>query len=95
VKAWAVSDWDYEIQIPVIAATRGRAKVIALREFLHFDDYIDLKCSRVQSPIPLPDEEKVLGVEEALWYGFRWNDETMADEFGDEWFRSWLSEAKP
>ena len=91
--AWSVGDSSHELQIAVIAPTRGRAKAIAMFDF--FDgDFIDLRCRRVRSPIAVEGPERILEVPESLEHGFRWNNETMDDYFPG-WYQSWLCERQP
>jgi hypothetical protein len=33
---------------------------------------------------------RILDTEESLWYGFRWNNETMDEEFPG-WYGCWLA----
>ncbi len=94
MKTWAVSNKWFETQVAVIAETRNRAKVLAMCKFFD-EDYIDLRCFRVKSPIPVEGPERVIEeVQESLWYGFRWNEDTMEMTFPG-WCRSWLCEVSP
>jgi hypothetical protein len=96
MKTWAVSDKWFEMQLAVVAETRGRAKARAFSEFQSFGDdleYIDLRCWRVKSPIPVEGPERVLNVDKSLEYGFRWNNETM-DDFFPGWYNCWLCEER-
>ena len=91
MKAWAVDTTYGDITIAVIAETRSRAKTLAFNDcFADFDEWIDLRCSQVKSPIPVEGPERVLDLPESLWYGFRWNDESM-DLFFPLWFE-WTAE---
>ena len=60
MKTWAVSDKWFEIQVAVIAETRSSAKTLAWHEFLYDDDWTDLRCSRVKSPIPVEGPERII-----------------------------------
>lgn len=92
MKAWSVSDKWYEMQVAVIAETRSQAKTIG-RELFYDEEWIDLRATIVKSPIPIEGPPRIIDdINESLWYGFHWNNETMADAFGDEWFGSWLCE---
>lgn len=90
MKAWAVSDKWYEVQVAVIAETRGRAKVLAIRE-MYAEEWIDLRCRQAKSPIPIEGPERVLTVPTSLEFGFRWNNETM-DDYYPGWYGCWLQE---
>ena len=77
MKAWAVTDAVYEVQVAVIAETRSRAKTLAFGTGEVGDDWIDLRCRQVKSPNPLPATEQVLSVKDSMQYGFELNWETM------------------
>lgn len=85
------SVYDDEAQVAVIAETRAKAKALALR-LGYWDEWTQMLCREVKSPIPvLGPEREIASVAESLEYGFRWNNETMADTFGQKWYRSWLA----
>jgi hypothetical protein len=91
MKAWAVETKWGDITVAVIAETRSRAKTLALFvEFLDSEDWIDLRCHQVKSPIPVEGPERVLDLPESLWYGFQWNDESM-DFYFPLWYK-WTAE---
>lgn len=95
MKAWLVTDSDYEWNVAVIAETRSRAKLIAKNEFFDFNytEWTDIKCRQVKSPIPIEGPQRILDTEESLWYGFRWNNESM-DFFFPGWYNCWLREKR-
>ena len=94
MKAWLVSDDPYaECSLSIIAETRSRAKAIALSRF-YSAEWIDLRCRQVKSPIPIDGPERIIfDITESLWYGFRWNDDTMAEAFPG-WYGCWLYEER-
>ena len=82
-----------DIQVAVIAETRSRAKTLGMGDC--FGDWLDMRCRQVKSPIPIEGPERIIeDIQESLWYGFRWNDDTMADTFPG-WYRCWLYEGEP
>ncbi len=91
MKAWAVSDKWGDITIAVIAETRSRAKTRALySDFSGMEEWVDLRCRQVKSPIPVEGPERTLDLPESIPYGFKWNDESM-DFFFPEWYE-WTAE---